>query len=212
MQYAQISLELSSIKNDFTDKGNALLLIGKIYREQGKLDNAVKFLEESIKHYNQSPTSLETYEPYAELCKIYYVKNDFTKSMFYGEQSLKVAQKLNSPLATKIATETLYKSYEKVGEYTKAYKTHLLYATTKDSLTNEDYQKEILFQDYKKQALTDSLKYEANKTLLTIENKNKLQSAQNKLVLTGVILLITLGLGGLLFQRFNVTQKQKNNY
>lgn len=210
LQYAQIALELANKENDYYEKGNALLLIGKLYREDKKYEKALSTQHESIICFNKSEAKLEAYEPLSEISKIYFEKEDYSNAIAFGERALKLAQEMKSPLAVKISTETLFKSYQKTGNYPKAFETHLLFITSRDSVSNENNHKELLKQEYKKQVLADSLKYVSDKKITEIKTEETLKAERNKRIGLSIGLGLAVIFGGVLFNRFRVTQKQKS--
>ncbi len=208
-QYAEIGLDLANENKHVLEKSYALLLLGKIFREQKKLDKALAVQLESAELIKDTPEKLQAHEPYSEISKIYFEQNNQKQAILYGEKSLALAQEMKSPLALKKSTEVLYKSYDKIGDFTKAYRVQSIYLSSKDSLLNQSTQKEILNQEYKKQLLADSLKFDANKKINDIKNETQLKNEKTKLIILSIGLLAAIVVGLVLFNRFRITKNQK---
>lgn len=85
---------------------------------------------------------------------------------------------------------------------------------TRDSILNKSNQQELVRQEFKynydKQALSDSLNYANQKKLSEIETQVKFKSEKNKRITLYFGLALVFIFAVFMFNRFRITQKQKN--
>jgi tetratricopeptide (TPR) repeat protein len=140
---------------------------------------------------------------------LYKDEGNYTSAIKYSSEALSIGRETGEAAQLREASNSLYCSYKKTGRFTEALAMHELYVQTLDRVRSAKAKKEIVRQEFKyeyeKKAAADSVR--------TIE-KNKLIAIQFKEVETqryalygGVLLLLVFG--GFMFNRYRVTQKQK---
>src|SRR5690606_12689861 len=147
----------------------------------------------------------------------YLEMNNISQAKKYASRGLKIAQEIGYPNHIKTAAFMLKNIYEKQGDYKNALQMNDLYYQMRDSIINQETRKAALKQnlqyEYEKKAAADSI---ANTKEIEIKNielakqKAELQIKKNQqFALFGGLFLVVL-FAGLMYNRFKVTQKQKN--
>jgi serine phosphatase RsbU (regulator of sigma subunit)/lipopolysaccharide biosynthesis regulator YciM len=185
------------------------------------LENNFKALEISQKIKNKIGEVSSLYN----IGNLYKLSNDPTKAASYGQQAFKIAQEIGSVPDTRNAAELMYRLLKEKGGYKSALEMHELYIELRDSLKNEENQREVLHQqfqyDYEKQEALDAA---ANQSKLDKqeaaakaekERQKAITDADKKrqniiITATGAGLALVLIFAVFMVQRFRVTRKQKD--
>jgi len=100
--------------------------------------------------------------------------------------------------------------YYKMGNYKKAMDYHLAFIVLKDSMLNDESYRKIMGQqaefEYEKKAAADSVKVSEEKKMTNLQFK---QEKTQRFALYGGLILVLI-FAGFMFNRFKITQKQKN--
>ena len=218
------SLKIDEEIGDKKGIATSLTRIGMIYYNQGKI-------KEALDYYNRSLTiQIEIGDKKGiaiSLNNIGIIHNDqgeLMEAIEYGQKSLTISEEIGFPDNISQASSLLSEVYQKQGKGMKALEMYKLYIQMHDSIYNEEIQKTATQQqakhEYEKQAAADSItNAEADKVknaqLAAEKAQNKQhvleasQQKQQKYFLYGILALALL-FGGFIFNRFRVTNKQKN--
>lgn len=131
------------------------------------------------------------------------------QAQIHFKRSLRLAQEMGDIESTKAAAEHLALIYKETGQYQQALGIYELYIEMRDSIQNNENTKIILRNelqaDYDKQKALDDLE---NEKQLELEQE-KQEKQQLLSIAIGVGLLLSLVLAGVIFNRLNVTNRQK---
>jgi serine phosphatase RsbU (regulator of sigma subunit) len=145
------------------------------------------------------------------------------EAILYADSSLQVAQLIDSKERIKYASELLSIIYQELGNYKSALEYYKLFIKTKEIIENESNSKILIrseFQyQYDKKAATDSIAFAKEKEIseLVIQKKEgeilqqqaEIKAKRNQqIALFGGLGLVLL-FAGFMYNRFKVTQKQK---
>lgn len=203
------SLTICQEVDDKYEIGNTLNNIGLIYSEEGNYADALDFFTRSLTTREEFGDKNGMANSLNSIGNIYREQANYKKALSYSMHALKIAQEAGVILEIKNAAENLYDIYKSTGKNKSALEMYELYITTRDSITSEKNQKEIIRQkfkyDYEKQAIADSIAYIQIQKIqeAKLEKSRILQYA----LIGGVTLLLVFL--GYVFNRFRVTQKQK---
>jgi serine phosphatase RsbU (regulator of sigma subunit)/tetratricopeptide (TPR) repeat protein len=208
------SYKISIKEDNKEDISNAIGNIGSAFYEQKKYDEALKNVNEAIKLKTEIGDNLGVSSFLNLIGQIYEKKGDIKNAIIYGEKSLNLAKELKAVEQIKESSGSLYTSYQKQGNYKKAFETQNLFFATRDSILSENNQRELVKQElqynFEKQSLADSLNYANQKKLAALENEAKFKSEKNKRYTLYVGLIIVVVFSIFIFNRFRITKKQKN--
>lgn len=208
------SYTISLKENNKEDISNAIGNIGAAYYEQNKYDEALKNVNEAIKIKTEIGDNLGVASFLNLISQIYQKKGDIINAITYGEKSLNLAKELKALDQIKESSSSLYASYQKQGNFKKAFETQSLFFATRDSILSENNQRELVRQEleynFEKQSLADSLNYANQKKLASIENDAKFKNEKNKRYTLYLGLLSLIIFSVFIFNRFRITKQQKN--
>jgi tetratricopeptide (TPR) repeat protein len=208
------------IKEEIGDKPRAaysLNNIGLVYHDQKDFAKAIDYFSQSLKIYEEIGDKQGMAGTLGNIGINYLDQGNYSKALDYGSGALSIAQELDLLLEIKNATQILWKTYKALGRYNEALSMYELYITTSESIESEENQKEVIRQEYKyeyeKQAATDSIKSMEEKKVKDAEIAKqdaeiKVKNNQQWMLFGGLALVIIFA--GFIFNRFRITQKQKN--
>ncbi len=208
----QIALNLGNIGNIYHDKkefGSALIYFDKaiaIYEKMGDKGGV------SRNYYNAGTTYLE--QAYSSLknseSKLSPNSKDFKMAIDYIQKSIAISIEIEDLDDLINGYESLSSAYESSGNASQSLLYFKKYSRLKDSVFSKDKLNEIMQKESKfeleKRAATDSVK--ANEEQKVIKAELKQEQTKSYALYGGVALLLVFG--GFMFNRFKVTQKQKN--
>ncbi len=203
------SLALRREINDKKGVANVLHNMGGIYLEKNDLKNALESFQTSLALKEEIGDKGGVAQTLSGLGGTYFKLGELDKALDAGLRALNGSQELGFAQATRDAANLLNKVYAKKNNYLKAYEMYQLYVSTRDSISNQETQKLSIRGQYKyeydKKAAADSINTAAEKMITTAQLKQ--EQTQRYALYGGVFLLIVFG--GFMFNRFNISQKQK---
>jgi tetratricopeptide (TPR) repeat protein len=195
---------------------NALGNIGLIYYDQGNYAKALDIQTQCLKIDEELEDKQGVAISLLNIGNIYFKKRDYTKSYDYSSRALVIAKQIGSKNEVKQAALSLFNTLKVTAKYKQALEMHELYVQTKDSMENEENQKEIIRQEYKynydKKAATDSIANAKEKEIKDVEiakQQAELKAKRNQQygLFCGLALVILFA--GVIYNRLKVTQQQK---
>ncbi len=121
------------------------------------------------------------------------------------KEALQIAERIEPFSLRQTACDCLYKGYKKVGNYDQALQNYEIVKTITDSLQNEENTQNLYREEYRFKTIQDSIENAAQLAIQISENKRRRNI--NYFLFGG--LLLTLLLGGVIYNRFVVTRQQK---
>ncbi len=190
--------------------------IAAIYNSQKNFDKALEMFKLRIELSEKVNDKRGISMGYRNMASLFFKKNDFKKSEKYGLISLQLAQEIHNVLSIRYAAQTLKDLYTKTGNYKKALEFTNLYYAMRDSLRNEETQKDMVRHQLKAEfaikTAADSIRNSEEKkissTKLALQESKLTQERTQRYALYGGIILIA-GFLIFVFNRFRLTQKQK---
>lgn len=187
--------------------------IGGMFEKEKRFDKTFEYLEKSLKLKIEINDKEGITRSYRNLANLHDTLGHKQKFLEYSAKALALAKEIGGKTYIRDVDRDLADHYEKENDYKNAYTFFKEYAEVKDSVLNEESSKQIA------EAQT---KYDTEKKEKEIELLNKdreKQSAittaerkQKNIIIGSVaaVLLIVIIFSLFLFQRFRITQKQKN--
>ncbi len=151
---------------------------------------------------------------YRNIGYIFQIKKQYRNARQYYHRAYELADSIGSLPEEKKSARRLYQVYKALDRPNQALKWHERYITHKDSLFNKEKQKEIgkLETRYKWQQkqLKDSLQHAKEIRAQKLKHQHEIQQQRYMLYSAGGGLLIVLVFAGILYNRFRVTQRQRD--
>lgn len=210
------SLKIREQINDKKGIANSFHNIGLTFKETGKIDSALKYYHLSLELKEQQQDLYALPPTLTNIGYLYHEKGDLKKAKIYALKSIEIARSTNIINNIKEVAMLLQKIYKEEKNHEKAYEFIALYYEMRDSLINQYNKKAALKQnmqyEYDKKAATDSIAFAKEKEIKEVEiakQKAELKVKRNQqFALYGGLLLVLL-FAGFMYNRFKVTQKQK---
>lgn len=178
---------------------------GLIYMQEGKLDSAIGYLNQSIKWGTLANDAAVIAYDKSILGNLYLKKRNYTMAIQYLQEALVESRELNVREVLKESYLGLAKSYEALSNYELAYKYNLLFNGLKDSLVNwETTQKALSVR-----LLYDAEKREAKISELELANQLARKEKFTSNLLYAVALLFMSMIIGLVIR--NNKQRSRTN-
>ena len=217
LEYYKKGLSLREEMGDKLGIARSLSNIGSIYKTKGDYDEALNYFNKSLKIREEIMDKAGIATATARIGLIYFQKENLNKTLEYFNKSMKISQELGFPENIKEAALGLNKAYKYLGNYKLSLENYELYIQMRDSINNESTRKASiksqLKYEYEKQAAADSVAHAKEseiKNVLLAKQKVEITAKKNQqYALFGGLSLVII-FAGFMFNRFKVTQKQKN--
>lgn len=168
-------------------------LIGELYLKKGEYKKALLNLNRALKQAISTSEERLIAHFYIKIGELYFEKSQFNKTIDNCLNGLAIAEKNGEKEEVRLATNLLAKSYSKIGNYENAYKFHVIFKETNDSIYNFESKKKIAsmeanFELEKKEQEIKLNQAQIEKQGLQISQQKTIQNT----IIGGSILLILL--------------------
>ncbi len=202
---AQQSLKISKELALTTEEAQAHLILGTILKEEGQRDSAALAYQKALSLTDEVRGLSTVKSAHLSLARLALEAKEWPEAIKYARSVLEAKPETNSATRIRNAADILWQSMAATGQKAKAFDYHQLYIQMRDSVSSVANQRAAIRYEFKQQAQADSI---ASAALLTAEvEENKRRRTISYFLLAG--LGITLLFGGLLFNRFRLTARQK---
>ncbi len=187
----------------------ALGNVGLRYLDAKDYQKAIAIFEEIIEVAKNIGEVDKVYIHLANLGDAYHRKGDYNKALEYKLKAYELVEPLNSGLAMKELSKSLYETYEALDQPQKALEMLELHVAYRDSVDNEENKKALYIQEYKfaaeKEKTFAEERYQSQLQLEAEKQKNQ------RTIIWAVIggLLFAVAFAVLLFNRLKLSQQQR---
>ena len=217
LDYNQKSLALYQTLGDKQGIAASYANIGNTYATIGDNEKALEFQLKSNAIAKEIGDKFGESTSLTAIGKSYMKQKKFALALECLNKSNQIAKESEDINSEKEVTEVLYETYKEMGNYTKALSFYERFITLKDSILKDDNQRQIankeLEYQYEKKAAADSVvnaeERKVTHALILAKNAQIEQDNTQKWALYGGVCLL-LVFGGLMYNRFRITSKQKN--
>lgn len=183
--------------------------LGMVYSKEKDYNLAYKYLKEAQEISLNIGYKRGLMDSYLGISEVYFNQKKYAKALINAQKGKSLSEQFSSLGDLKRAEDLLYKIYEKIGDYKKAFQSHQQFKTLNDSLFNKENIEKIaqLEAEYKYRQALDSAsikELQLTKTI-TATNINLEKSQRNYLWAIIGVLIISMLLGSVIFY-----QKLKN--
>ncbi|MGE0560890.1 MAG: tetratricopeptide repeat protein [Flavobacteriales bacterium] len=209
MNYYNRSLKIKEKLSDKIGVAISYNHIGELFESQDSLPQATEYYYKSLKILEEQGDKRWTSYVLKDLSDMMMKIGDIKLAEEYAKRSFKLSKELGFPANISHSAQTLSKINKIKGNYKEALELFELHTIMKDSLLNDDIigktkNQQLKYEFEKSQAIKDA---EYKKDLEISAEK-----AQNqKMISYGIalVLLIVMSMLAFIFNRLNVTKKQK---
>ncbi len=178
--------------------------------------NAIMYYDKSIAIYEKLHEIRNLSFTINNKATLLFHNNEVIPSKILAEKCLEMSKKMGKPENIQRVSLLLSNIYSKMGNYKSAYEMEILYHNMSDSISSENNRKSSIqksFQyEYDKKVIADSIRNfkekEVSQAKLSASEASLKQEKTQRFALYGGLLLV-LVFAGFMFNRFKVTQKQK---
>lgn len=209
LSYYERSFKKFESINDKNGIGYSYNNLGNVYSKQGNLEKAQQFYEQSLTIRKEIQDMQGVSASSSNLAEINLKQKKYSVAEKLGVDALKIAQEIGYPEGIKSAASVLCRAYEKQNNGLSALQMHRLFIKMRDSLDNIATQKAVITQYakhmYERKAAEDSVRVAEEKKVTAIQLKQ--ERTQRYSLYFGLLLVLIFA--GVLFNRFRITQRQK---
>jgi tetratricopeptide (TPR) repeat protein len=227
LDYHSKSLKLRKEMGDKLGTAVSLNNLGFTYNTQGETYKALDYYEQSLRLREEVGDKKGIASSLNNIGSI-YIKlasapdNSAQKTKYYNQafnytsRSLEMSRELGYPENIRNASKSLQAIYRAKGDYKNALKYYELYIEMRDSIRNEDTRKASiknqLKYEYGKKIAADSVAYLKETEIRRVQMQQqqaeiKAKKNQQYALFGGLALVLVFA--GLMYNRFRITQKQK---
>jgi serine phosphatase RsbU (regulator of sigma subunit)/Tfp pilus assembly protein PilF len=216
---ALIYFEKSLKANDGYEDGNIALIkynIGDIFLDKKDYSLAIINYNEALTIHQRLGNIHGESATLNKLGRVYFSKVKLLKAIYYSKKALLLAIDIDNKDDIMNSAKNLHEFYNSADKPKEALEMYTLYIDTKNEITNDKTNKELIRQafayEYDKKVMKDSLEnlliIELSEAKLLNERKKKELAEQKNYILYGGLLLALI-LGGFIYSKFKVISKQK---
>mgnify|MGYP000226895665 CR=1 FL=1 len=216
LEYYYKSSEICKAINDMDGVAAVLNNIGMVHWKKNNLKESVNSFQEALKIQEGVSQKSDISITSCNIANIKFQQGFTDEALPYALKSYSIAIAIGYPEQIGSAAMILKDIYHKQNKHKEAFEMYELQIKMRDSINNEETERSTIKKQfqyaYEKQAAQDSVKHaEAQKVtnaqLLAQEAEFTKEKTQ-RVVLYGGLALLLAG-SGLVFNRFRLTQKQK---
>ncbi len=191
-------------------KGDYYYTTGEIYLLNDQPDSAFISFKTVLPYYRKA--KLEDYvgRNYHKLSFCATQLNRPALAYAYADSSLRIGQSIGYPSLTKNAAHTLYRLALQARNYQNAMAMYELYIAMRDSIANEANAKAAIRQQMKYEFEKKEVLLKAEQEKQALAHEEKVKRQELIIFSVGAGLLLVLVFSVFLFNRFKVTQRQKD--
>jgi tetratricopeptide (TPR) repeat protein len=215
--YFEKSLAKRTQLGDKVQMANSLTNIGNVYLNQFKLKEAKEYFERSLKIREEAGDSEGMFFSFLNLGHLYSKNNDKAKALVAYDRASRICKELGYPRLQVIISEQLYIYHKHIGDPKRALENYELFIKTRDSVNSESNRKAAirsqLKYEYEKQAAADSVAHAKENEIKSAElsrQSAEIKAKKNQQVALFGGLGLVIIFAGFMYNRFKVTQKQKD--
>nr|MBA3971326.1 tetratricopeptide repeat protein [Bacteroidota bacterium] len=210
MRSLQRSLKLFTEMGVRGGEAAALGSMGMVYTEKKEYDKAIDYYSRSMQIQRELGDKIGMAISLVSIGRVYLAQEQYEKAIFFIKQGLAISREVGDASGIKQASESLSTAYKKTGKFREALEMHELYLVMWDSINSEESKKELVHQEFKyeyeKKVTADSVRATEEKKVVAAQFKQ--EQTQRYALYAGLALMIVFG--GFIFNRYKVTQRQKN--
>lgn len=189
--FAKQGIEAAKLSNSMVDIANGLNILARSNYQQGKFDNAIRYLKEASKAREKVADPSMLASDYLELADVYRKTNQPEQAILYAKkaEAISYVNKIDLKLAS--AYQALANGFEATGDYKNAAKYYRKLVVHRDSTGTGDYSQalaelQVQYATEKKNTENLKLKQENLENRLNISNKQKWL-----IILAGILFILS---------------------
>ncbi len=216
LDYCQQSLKLREEDGDKSGIANSLSTLANIYKKQGNITKAIEYHQKSLIIYEEIGEKKGEATSIINLANMLAKDNQLNNALLYANKAMKISKELGFPEHIYRSAKVIKTVFQKQNKFKEAFEMFELEIKMRDSINNQETQKAAIKKQlqykYEKLALQDSVAHAKENEIKNAEIAKQTAEVENKknqqYALYGGLALVMV-FAGFMFNRFKVTQKQK---
>ncbi|MBK9285389.1 MAG: tetratricopeptide repeat protein [Sphingobacteriaceae bacterium] len=216
MKYFDQSLTVRKEINDISGIADCYYCMGLLYQKRGDINQALKNFNETVHIYEKMGDEGSKAATLCHVGKMHLQLKNYSMAFKCLNESSDISNKLGYPELIRNSSSMLAKTYKATGNYKLALQNYEIYIRFRDSISSMANKKAAiknqLKYEYEKQAAADSVAHakesEVKNAELAKQNAEIKAKKNQQYALFGGLGLVMI-FAGFMFNRFKVTQKQK---
>jgi tetratricopeptide (TPR) repeat protein len=216
MEFYNKSLQVREEIGDLQGVAISINNIGLIYEYKGDIPKAISYYNRSLDIFEKMGDKQGAAYSLHNIGDLYFRKKEYARSTAYALRSMKISRELEFPENVRDAAELLSKNYKAIKNPKEALHYCEIYISMRDSLNNESTRKASvrsqLKYEYDKKMATDSVEHAKEteiKKVLIAKQETELNAKKNQQYALFGGLGLVMVFAGFMYNRFRLTQKQK---
>ena len=210
------SLKLREESGDVIGMANSYNNLGSIHRDKNEIKEARAYYEKSLAICREVKERRGTIASLCNLAKLLVKEGKAKQAIPLLEEAMQLSKEMNSPEPIRNTAKFMYEAKRATGDYKGAMESYELFIALRDSVNNEANKKSAirsqLKYEYQKEAAADSVAHAKESEIKNAElakQKAEISAKKNQqYALFGGLGLVMI-FAGFMFNRFKITQKQK---
>lgn len=183
LDYTFKALRIFKEYDDIEGQAYAQGIIGLAYHQNNDIDRAILYCENALQDFLSSEDYVGASEYYNQLVHIYLDQNNTSRTKYYAKEGLALAQKIDSKKWIMENSKILSTICQGEKEYEKALTHNQNYIAYKDSLMDEEKQKQISHM----RILYETEKKEKENEILRKDRELKAKKIRSQQIFTSVV-------------------------
>jgi len=184
--------QLSELLGDTAFIAMTANYLGKHFLNNGENKDAINWLNIAFNLASKTDNWRELYMSNFNIANYWFENRNYEKALTYFETAYNTASNMESVIFQKDASEGLWKSYEKLKKYEKAFELLITYNVYKDSIFNSEKQSQIIAVEGKFNLNLKENQIESQKQIISQQEKILEQERWNKIFIIIVALLLII--------------------
>lgn len=210
LEYFNRYLKIGEELGDKNKIALALDNIGSVYEKKEDNVKALEYFNHSLSIFKETENKKWESALLSKVGNIYIKTNDKQKALEFYKEALSIAQDAGSVTSAKDASKALYTLFKATGHFADALKMHELYIEMRDSIRNENNQKEALKQElkytYNKQKAFAAKEHEKEMEI----SAEREQAQKSVIYAVSIVLILVIALTVFIVNRLRFTRRQKH--
>jgi adenylate cyclase len=186
--------------------------IGHLYRSKAMYDSATVYFEMGLSMAEEIGDQVETSAALTNLARVNADLNQHQRSIEFAERSLALARESGAIREMRNAAESLFKGYKYAGRSAEALEMHELYISMRDSILNQENQREVLQQHFNYEMEKREALAEAEQEKIQAVNREQIRRKNLQLnAFIGGLVLMSLLAGVFLVQRRRIGKEKERS-
>jgi len=143
IEYHKKSLDINLKYNHTNNVATSYVNLGSIYSDIGEYDTAIKYFTNALPIYESLGNDFGLCSVYNNLGAVYMRNNQLKKALDYAIIANKIAKQIGAKSNIITNYAVIIKIYELMNDYENAYNNFLIYSNYRDSVYNENNQRQI---------------------------------------------------------------------